>query len=461
MSKISTIHVCSNCNAQSLKWSGRCLECGAWGSLQTQTVDQRDVNYRLGGRSEKITNISPAKVISLDKIKAGEKPRVKTGLAEIDRVLGGGLVPSSVILLAGEPGIGKSTIVAQMAQGVGASKRSGATAPVVVYVSGEESGEQIKSRLERIKVNSENIKFVGETNVEKILATAEEVNPSLLIIDSIQTVYTSLLDSEAGSLNQIRASAVMFLEIAKKKDLIIILIGHITKDGQVAGPKSLEHIVDTVIYLESETTHNYRLLRAAKNRFGSVNELGIFAMTGAGFKEIKNPSAVFIETSEDKITGSVISCIIEGTRPFLVEIQALVTKTVFGYPQRRVSGFDLNRLQVLTAVLTKRAKVNLTNQDVILNVVGGLRINDPALDLAVCLAIASSLLNQVVDRETITLGEVGLGGEVRSVVRLEPRLAAAEKLGFKEALVPDRQIKTRKIKLIKIKNLSDIVKRLI
>ncbi len=248
--------------------------------------------------------------------------------------------------------------------------------------------------------------------------------------------------------------------MAKENNIAVILVGHITKDGQIAGPKSLEHIVDTVIYLEAETTNNYRVLRATKNRFGSVNELGIFEMTGSGFKEVANPGAVFIETGGQKITGSVISCIIEGTRPFLVEIQALVTKTVFGYPQRKASGFDLNRLQVLVSVLTKRAKINLTNQDVILNVVGGLRINDPGLDLAVCLAVTSSLLNQVIDRKTLVLGEVGLGGEVRQAAKLEQRLTEAGKLGFTKAIVPSCEIKAKKIELIKIKNLEEIIKNL-
>ena len=302
--------------------------------------------------------------------------------------------------------------------------------------------------------------------MEKILASIEQVKPCLVIIDSIQAVYTSALPSESGSINQIRASAVKFLEIAKKNNIAIILIGHITKDGLIAGPKSLEHIVDTVIYLETETTHNYYILRTTKNRFGSTNEIGVFTMTGSGFKEITNPSAVFIDASKEKISGSIISCIIEGTRPFLIEIQALVTKTVFGYPQRKASGFDLNRLQILTAVLTKRTKINLTNQDVILNIVGGLKINDPALDLAICLSIASSLLNQIINRQTIVLGEVGLGGEIRNITKLEQRLAEAEKLGFTKAVLPDCagrpdcDVKTKKIKLTKIRNLNEIIKYL-
>jgi len=441
--KIQTVYVCSNCDAQFAKWSGRCLECGAWGTLQKQTLDKKTID-------ERNLQITPAEVIDLADIKAEQGRRIKTNISEFDRVLGGGIMPGSLILLSGEPGIGKSTLAAQIADTI-------KTDAVVIYVSGEESANQIKSRFDRLNIDCQKIQFISEPNIEKILASIQQVKPSLVIVDSIQAVYTSVLPSESGSINQIRASAVKFLEIAKRNNMAIILIGHITKDGLIAGPKSLEHIVDTVIYLETETAHDYRILRAIKNRFGSINELGIFAMTGSGFKEITNPSAIFLEAGEEKLAGSVISCIIEGTRPFLVEIQALVTKTVFGYPQRKAAGFDLNRLQILIAVLTKRTKFNLTNQDVILNIVGGLKINEPALDLAICLAIASSLLNQATNRQTVVLGEVGLGGEIRQVNKLEQRLREAEKLGFTKAIIPDSEVKTKKIKLEKIKNLTEIM----
>ncbi len=421
------------------------MECGAWGTLKKETVDDRAV-------AKGAVSSTPAEIIDLTKREIKGQKRIKTEINEVDRVLGGGIVPGSLLLLGGEPGIGKSTLMAQIANAISNYK--------VVYISGEESAEQIKQRLERLKCDFKNINFISETNVEKIIASLEKVKPALSIIDSIQTVYSLLSPSEPGSINQIRTSTVRFLEIAKKYNLTIILTGHITKDGLLAGPKSLEHIVDTVLYLESEKAGHYRILRATKNRFGPVNEVGIFIMTSTGFKQVKNPSAVFVDTSQDSITGSVISCILEGSRPFLVEIQALVTKTVFGYPQRKTSGFDLNRLQVLTAVLTKRANVNLTNQDVILNIVGGLKVTDPGLDLAVCLAIISSLLNQVIKRKTIVLGEVGLGGEVRNVSKLKERLVEAEKLGFKRAMVPEANIKTKEIKLDKIKSLKEIVKSL-
>lgn len=446
MPKLSLVYTCSNCDAQFPKWSGRCSECGAWSSLKEDTLDQQTVK-------KNVVKAAAVATVDLSQIKSEQFDRLATGLAEFDRVLGGGIVPGSLVLLGGEPGIGKSTLIAQIAAGTKNAKPT-------IYASGEESASQVRDRFARLGIDFKKIGFLNEINVEKIVATIEQAKPELAIIDSIQTVYSSSVESEAGSVSQIRASTAKFLELAKKHDIAIILIGHITKDGSLAGPKTLEHIVDTVAYLETETAHDYRILRTTKNRFGSTGELGVFEMTGAGFKEIKNPGAIFIESTEHDISGSVISCIMEGSRPFLVEVQALVTKTAFGYPQRKASGFDLNRLQVLIAVLTKRAGLNLTNQDVILNVVGGLHINEPALDLAVCLAIASSLLNLTIDRKTIVIGEVGLGGEVRNVSKLEMRLSEAEKLGFKIAVVPETVLKP-KITLEKIKILNQAIKLLL
>jgi DNA repair protein RadA/Sms len=442
--KTKTIYLCGNCGAQSLKWSGRCLECGGWGTLSPETVAEKDAK----GAAPAVS----AEIIDLNKIKEINLKRLSTGIGEFDRVVGGGIVPGSLILLSGEPGIGKSTIVAQVADKIAA-----AGAGKVFYVSGEESAAQVKSRLDRLGCRLENIGFISETDADKISASLKKEKPALAIIDSIQTVYCPEIPSEAGGLAQIRASAVKFLEVAKQDGVAVFLIGHITKDGQIAGPKSLEHIVDTVIYLEADTANDYRVLRAMKNRFGSVNELGIFEMTGSGFKEIINPSLVFVEAGMESISGSVLSAVMEGTRPFIVNVQALATKTVFGYPQRRASGFDLNRLQVLAAVLTKKAKINLTAEDLVLNIVGGLKLDDPALDLAVCLAIISSLLNKVIDNKTIVLGEVGLGGETRSVPKLETRLKEAEKLGFEKAIIPDAKVSGGKIKLIKIKSVSELL----
>lgn len=445
MSNIKTIYVCSNCDAQFPKWSGRCLECGSWGTLGESVVDKKEEI-----KNETISKISGANLINLKKVDTLNLTRLETGILEVDRVLGGGLVPGSLVILSGEPGIGKSTLVAQIANALAKDKN-------VIYVSGEESAAQVKDRLVRLNCSLDNLSFIGETNVEKIISSLLKAKPDLVIIDSIQTVYSSLIPSEAGGINQIRAGAVKFLEVAKENNITFILIGHITKDGQVAGPKSLEHIVDTVLYLEAENNNNYCLLRASKNRFGSVNELGVMEMTGSGFKEVLNPSLVFIDANFANLAGSVIGCVVEGSRSFLVDIQSLVSKTVFGYPQRKTSGFDLNRLQVLSAVLSKRTKVNLSSQDIILNIVGGLRLNDPALDLAVCAAIISSYSNKTFDRQTLVLGEVGLGGEIRAVSRIEQRLAEAEKLGFKEAIIPNVEVKTKKIKLVKIKNLAELV----
>lgn len=444
MATIKKVYVCSNCDAQFPKWSGRCPECGAWGTLEEEIKDKQEED-----KKSLIKSIGGAELLDLRQVDTLNLQRLPIGLAEVDRVLGGGLVPGSLTLLGGEPGIGKSTLVAQMADAIAKNH-------LVIYASGEESAAQVKGRLERLGCSLENIRFIGETNIEKIISSTLKSKPELLIVDSIQTVYSSLIPSEAGGINQIRGGAVKFMELAKENDISVILIGHITKDGQVAGPKSLEHIVDTVLYLEAEANNNYCLLRASKNRFGSISELGILEMTGTGFKEVENPSLVFIDSVHPELAGSVIGCVLEGSRPFLVDIQALVSKTVFGYPQRKASGFDLNRLQVLSAVLTKRTKVNLTNQDIILNVVGGLRLNDPALDLAVCAAIMSSYYNKNFDRHTLVLGEVGLGGEIRAVSKIEQRLAEAEKLGFKEALTPEVEVKNKNIKAIKLKSLEDL-----
>lgn len=441
--KEKNLYVCTNCDAQFLKWSGRCLECGKWGSLQPRTVRE--------GREE--APVEAAEATDLKQVPGAQEERMETGIGEADRVLGGGLVPGSLSLLSGEPGSGKSTLVAQIADKLA----SGSLRREVVYVSGEESASQVKGRLERLNCDLESIKFMGETDVEKIVAGIKKIKPAMAIIDSIQTVHTSEVSSEAGGVNQIRAATAKFLETAKKENIAVVIIGHITKDGQVAGPKSLEHIVDTVMYLEGGSAGDHSILRAAKNRFGSVNEIGVFEMTSFGFQEISNPSSVFLEQEQNNIPGSVISCVLEGTRPFLVDIQALVSKTVFGYPQRKASGVDVNRIQILTAVLTKRTKINLTNQDVVVNVVGGLKINDPSLDLALCTAMAASLLNQTLSRDTIILGEVGLGGEVRNIPKLESRLKEAEKLGFTTAVIPNTEVKAEKIKLNKITQVGEVL----
>lgn len=443
---IKSLFVCGNCDAQHPKWSGRCSECGAWGSLKEEIKDSQSQVKDI------VKKISGAEIIDLKKIKPNQIKRFKTHWLEIDRVLGGGLLNDSFLLLSGEPGIGKSTLAAQIADAI--SKQG-----LVLYVSGEESANQVKNRLERINCSLDNLRFISETSIEKIIATASKLSPKLLVVDSIQTVYSSLVPSEPGNISQIRTVAVKFLELAKNNGISILLIGHITKDGQIAGPKSLEHIVDTVLSLENEAGSHYSLLRATKNRFGSVNELGILEMTGQGFKEVLDPGLIFLSSQGANLPGSVATCVLEGSRPFLVNIQSLVSQTVFGYPQRKASGLDVNRLQVLSAVISKRAKVNLSAKDIILNAVGGLKINDPAIDLAVCAAIISSYYNQELVNNIVLIAEVGLGGEIRPVFRLEQRLKEAEKLGFKEAIISEAEKLNYqgKMKINKIKDLKELL----
>ncbi|MFH2136651.1 MAG: DNA repair protein RadA [Patescibacteria group bacterium] len=443
---IQTIYECSKCGAQSTKWAGRCLECGAWGTL-AEVMKSESQKTR---ESEKMPM---GKVVNFNEVTGKDFARIKTGIGELDQVLGGGIVPGSLVLLGGEPGIGKSTLVAQMA----AATKNGNT----LYVSGEESAEQIKMRLDRLALKINALQFLGETNIDLICRTIEKLKPAMAIIDSIQTMATPELPSEAGSVNQVRACTVKLLEVAKKNNIPIFVIGHVTKEGQVAGPKTLEHLVDTVLYLEGDRFHAYRLLRTVKNRFGGTDEVGIFEMKSGGLEEVKNPSAIFLEERDADIAGSATTCVIEGSRPLLVEIQSLVSRTYFGYPQRRSGGFDLNRLQLLLAVLGKRAGINLGTHDVHLNVAGGYKIQEPACDLAVVLAVASAFKNKPLPREMLAFGEVGLGGEVRATGQIEKRINEAEKMGFREILAPNfkQQVKGQ-IKITKIKNIAEAIKYL-
>ncbi len=444
--KISKFFECSNCGAQTPKWNGRCFECGSWGSLKEKITDEQTKKKEEGAK------VASAEIIGFNDIKDEKLKRIMTGIDEVDRVFGGGIVPGSISLISGEPGIGKSTLLTQIISSVAKT-----TKQPVLYISGEESVGQVKARFVRLGCKNEMIKFVNETNVEKIISASKEVSPSLMVVDSIQTTYSALADSEPGSIGQIKASTLRFLELAKERDVPIILVGHITKDGNIAGPKSLEHIVDTVIYLETDNTHYFRILRSSKNRFGSTNELGVFEMTDKGFVEVKNTSSIFLEKNSGRSEGTAIGCIMEGTRPFLVEVQSLVTKTVFGYPQRKSQGFDVNRLQILAAILVKQANVNLTNKDIILNIVGGLRIQDTSMDLAACFSLVSSYYGIPLDEKSVFIGEVGLNGEVRNVSRLEERVKEAKKLGYKKAFIPDRKVKTVGINIVPIKNVREIV----
>ncbi|MBI5254447.1 DNA repair protein RadA [Candidatus Falkowbacteria bacterium] len=443
MTKNLMVHSCSKCGAQTPKWQGRCPECGAWGTLQQQTISRREQAVPV--------SFDAAKIVDLQKLAPNKTPRLKTNLAELDRVLGSGIVPGSLILLGGEPGIGKSTLLLQIFKHIQSTAGSPLSGSPLLYISGEESAEQIKLRYDRMNLFG-TVNFLSETNLEQILAALKQIKPALVAIDSIQTIYSDDMESEPGNIGQIRCCAAKILMVAKELNIPIILIGHITKDGAIAGPKTLEHLVDVVLYLEGERLQDARILRGIKNRFGSTNEIGVFEMTETGLSEMKNPNKIFLSESADQ-SGTAISCFIEGTRPFLIEIQALVTPTVFGYPQRKVSGYDLNRLQMLSAVISKRTQINLTNQDIHLNITGGIKVNDPSIDLAVCAAILSSKLDKIIPKTTLIVGEVGLGGEVRNVIKLEQRLKEAARLNFKQALAPtlltNLTIATRKISNIK------------
>jgi len=445
MSKIKTIYTCSKCDAQFPKWLGQCSECGSWGTLQESTE-------QVSNKKNNNNTVSAGETINFQDVRGQEFPRIKTGLEELDRVLGGGIVAGSVILLGGEPGIGKSTLVLQLA-----SKLANQS---VLYISGEESAEQIKMRLDRLKIPPTNLKFLGETDIEVICATIEKIKPSLAIVDSIQTVWFSNLPSEAGNINQIKACTAKLMETAKRNSVPTVIIGHVTKEGVVAGPKTLEHLVDTVLYLEGDQFHNFRLLRAVKNRFGATNEVGVFDMREGGLIEIKNPSEIFLASRDKDLPGVVVGAIMEGTRAFLVEVQALVAQTHFGYPQRRSIGFDNNRLQLMTAILSRRCGISLGNYDVHINIAGGIEVEEPAVDLPVCLAIISAFKNKPFDPRVAACGEVGLGAEVRPINNLDKRIKEAERLGFSKIIIPklDKKIISSKIEIVAIKNLNELIK---
>ncbi len=435
------IHECSKCGAQFSKWQGRCNECGSWG-----TINQEPINLE----TKKDPAVSPDQPINFDEIGLQEKERIKIGLDEVDRVLGGGLVAGSLVLLGGDPGIGKSTLALQIAQGIGDT----------LYISGEESASQIKMRADRLKSNLSGLKFIPQTSIEKIIATIANQKPKLAIIDSIQTINSTDSSTGVGSAAQITACTSQLMELAKKSGIPIIIIGHVTKEGFVAGPKTLEHLVDTVLYLENDNRDFYKILRGVKNRFGSTGEIGVFEMTEVGLKEVTNPTNVFVETHSSPASGTAISIIMEGSRAFLVEIQALTSKTSFGYPQRKSTGFDLNRLQMIIAVISKMAKINLSNHDIYLNVAGGLKIKETATDLAVCLAIVSAYLEKSINQNILILGEVGLSGEIRIVSQLDRRIKEASKLKFNKVITAkNTNIKNiPNIEIIQVSNIAEAIR---
>ena len=447
MAKPSTIFVCSNCGNESSKWFGRCPACNEW-----NTCYEEKVNLKSSGKS---TIKKTATTVKLDDVKKQDILRAKTGFNELDRVLGGGLVKGSLTLLGGEPGIGKSTLILQICDKI---KGEGQ----VLYVSGEESAQQIKIRADRLAIKNNDIVFLGETDIDVIEDAILKTNPKLVIIDSIQTMYSDEITSAPGSVSQVREITARIMKMCKQQEITTIIIGHVTKDGNIAGPRVLEHMVDTVLYLEGERYFSYRILRGVKNRFGSTNEIGMFEMNDIGMCEIDNPSSALLSEKNENVAGSIVVASIEGTRPILVELQALTATSVFGMPRRTANGIDYNRLTLLIAVLEKRTGLPLGNQDVYLNIVGGIKINEPALDLGIILAVSSSYKNIPIPNDVIAIGEVGLTGEVRSVNQIEKRIKEAEKLGFRKCIIPESNKKllkdTYKLDIIGVQNISDAMR---
>lgn len=422
MAKSKTAYVCQNCGAESAKWIGRCPACGEWNTYHEEIItpaSPREASF--------ISSQEKKKPELLDNIKSDEKARQKTGLSEVDRILGGGMVAGSLILLGGEPGIGKSTLALQLALALKNKK--------ILYVSGEESEEQISLRAKRLNKSNPECFILSETDLENILLHSEKIKPGLIIIDSVQTVRTGMLESSAGSVSQVRECAAQLLKYSKITGIPVFLIGHITKDGTLAGPKVLEHIVDVVLYFEGDNNYVYRILRSVKNRFGSTSEIGIFEMLETGLREVDNPSEMFITQHDELLSGISIAATVDGLRPFLIETQALVSSAVYGTPQRSSTGFDIRRLNMLLAVLEKRAGFRLGIKDVFLNIAGGIKVSDPAIDMAILSSVLSSNLDIPIERNICFAGEAGLSGEIRPVSRIEQRIREASKMGFTKIFI--------------------------
>lgn len=453
MAKVKTQFLCSECGYVSPKFLGRCPNCGRWNTLVEERIsepkNERKSRVSFEGKSSKPQLIS--------EVKMHEEPRVKTGMEELNRVLGGGVVDGSLVLIGGDPGIGKSTLLLQLSGQLAATDRD------VLYVSGEESASQIKMRAERLQVNSERFYLYPETDMSNIRAVIEELHPQYVIIDSVQTMQEPDIDSAVGSVSQIREITAELMQIAKTNNITIFIVGHVTKGGAIAGPKILEHMVDTVLYFEGDLHHTYRILRAVKNRFGSTNELGIFEMREEGLREVANPSEIFLEERLQDANGSAIVVSMEGTRPILVEIQALITPTIFGNAQRTASGLDRNRVSLIMAVLEKRANLTLQNQDAYLKAAGGVKLDEPAIDLAIAMSIVSSFKNQGTRPTNSFVGEIGLTGEIRRVNRIEQRVAEAQKLGFQRILIPKNNLKgwnpPKGIEVVGVTTITDAIRK--
>ncbi|MBK6536522.1 MAG: DNA repair protein RadA [Ignavibacteria bacterium] len=437
MSKVKTKYVCQNCGYSTLRWSGKCPDCDTWSSLVEEIVTND--KKRSSGSGPLKVNEGSYKLIS--EISSVNESRTQTHISELDRVLGGGIVGGSVILIGGDPGIGKSTLMLQLAEQIKDKK--------ILYVSGEESASQIKLRADRLNYHLGNFYILSETNMEIIEAVIEKESPDIVVVDSIQTVYRPEIESAPGTVSQLRESSALLMHIAKKNNVAVFIVGHITKDGMIAGPKVLEHMVDVVLQFEGERTHSYRILRGIKNRFGSTNEIGIFEMTDMGLKEVLNPSEVFLSQRNYGASGCVISASIEGTRPILIEVQALVTSSNFGIPQRTSMGFDYKKLSIIIAVIEKKLGVVLSKSDIFINIAGGIKIDEPAIDLAVAMSIYSSFRDIPVDSETVVLGEIGLSGEIRTISYIDRRITEAAKLGFKRIIIPKGNMKNLNTKKYK------------
>lgn len=427
-----TVFFCQNCGHEESKWLGQCPACKEWNTFVEEkvTVSRGSTSAASEAGKERVS-----KVVTLSSVSVEEDERIRTGIAELDRVLGGGIVQGSLVLVGGDPGIGKSTLLLQVCQRLSDAGKN------VLYISGEESGKQIKLRANRMGTFSEHLYLLCETNLELIRQTIERQKPDMVVIDSIQTMYNEEVSSAPGSVSQVRESTNILMQLAKGMNISIFIVGHVTKEGTVAGPRVLEHMVDTVLYFEGDRHASYRILRGVKNRFGSTNEIGVFEMRKEGLVEVENPSEFMLSGRPEHASGSVVACAMEGTRPILMEIQALVCRSNFGMPRRTAAGLDYNRVNLLMAVLEKRAGLPLSNYDAYVNIAGGIRMNEPAADLGIVMAIASSYKNRPVPEDAIVFGEVGLSGEVRAVTMPEQRVAEARKLGFKTCIIPEVSVR--------------------
>ena len=446
MARVKSVFVCQHCGYESPKWMGRCPGCGEWNTMVEEVLSKTDRRLsHAGGEGNK--------PVAMDQIDLSKETRNSTGMQELDRVLGGGIVRGSLVLVGGDPGIGKSTLLLQLAGSVSSRQR-------VLYVSGEESVKQVKIRGERLGISSGNIFILGETDIDIILDQVKRMTPDMIIVDSIQTVYTPEISSAPGSVSQVREVTARLLQTAKAMAIPTFIIGHVTKQGAIAGPRVLEHMVDTVLYFEGERYHSYRVIRSVKNRFGSTNEIGVFEMKDKGLVEVPNPSEFMLEGRPAGVPGTVVVCSMEGTRPMLVELQALVSLSNLGMPRRMATGIDYNRLSMLMAVMEKRLGMQLQGQDAFVNVVGGLKIDEPAVDLGIVVAVASSFRNTPVDKTAVVIGEVGLTGEVRAVNSIDRRVAEAAKLGFGHCIIPRdnmRQVDAGKTRITGVGNLAEAI----